>query len=93
LHSFDGQIDACVLLKHHEPPLLIVLRSLGKFFGLAGACVGFVSASPTLLAKLRKHLGPWTLPGPSRWIAKKALSDTKRLNQLVGRTGNTPSAE
>jgi len=54
---------------------LIVLRSLGKFFGLAGARVGFVFAEPVLLDQLYAHLGPWTVTAPSRWVATQALAD------------------
>lgn len=57
-------------------PNLIVLRSLGKFFGLAGIRVGFVCAEPHLLGLLREVLGPWTLSGPARQVARLALSDT-----------------
>lgn len=63
-------------LAHHVgPPGLIVLRSLGKFFGLAGARVGFVLAESTVLEGLREQLGPWTVTGPSRWVAARALGD------------------
>ena len=63
-------------MAHHVGlPGLIVLRSLGKFFGLAGARVGFVLAEPAVLEGLREHLGPWTVTGPSRWVAARALSD------------------
>ncbi|MGH8480243.1 MAG: threonine-phosphate decarboxylase CobD [Gammaproteobacteria bacterium] len=58
-------------------PGLIVLRSLGKFFGLAGARIGFVLAEPMWLERLRDHLGPWTLTGPSRWVAARALADRR----------------
>ena len=54
---------------------LIVLRSLGKFFGLAGARVGFVLAAAALLRELSEWLGPWTIAGPSRQVAKAALQD------------------
>jgi cobalamin biosynthetic protein CobC len=54
---------------------LVVLRSLGKFFGLAGARVGFVLAARPLLAALAERLGPWTVSGPSRLIACRALHD------------------
>lgn len=54
---------------------LIVLRSLGKFFGLAGARVGFVLAWPTLLEQLAMWLGPWAVSGPAREVARLALSD------------------
>lgn len=57
-------------------PGLIVLRSLGKFFGLAGARVGFVLAEPALLGQLAEHLGPWTVSGPSQAIARLALLDS-----------------
>ncbi|TVR66769.1 MAG: threonine-phosphate decarboxylase, partial [Candidatus Competibacteraceae bacterium] len=56
-------------------PGLIVLRSLGKFFGLAGARIGFVLAEPVLLERLRESLGPWTASGPGRWAATRALAD------------------
>ncbi len=54
---------------------LIVLRSLGKFFGLAGARVGFVLAWRELLNLLDEHLGPWTISGPSRFTSICALQD------------------
>ena len=54
---------------------LIVLRSLGKFFGLAGARVGFALAAEPILRALREELGPWTLCGASRSLARAALAD------------------
>ena len=57
-------------------PGLIVLRSLGKFFGLAGARVGFVLAEPAVLDALEARLGPWAVSAPSRWVARAALADT-----------------
>lgn len=54
---------------------LAVLRSAGKFFGLAGARAGFVCASPATLDALREWLGPWTLSGPTRQALKLALAD------------------
>ncbi len=53
----------------------VVLRSLGKFFGLAGARVGFVFAEPGWLDRLTELLGPWPISGPSRMIAAAALED------------------
>ncbi len=54
---------------------LIILRSLGKFFGLAGARVGFVLAEDRLLELMEEKQGPWSIAGPSRWVATEALSD------------------
>lgn len=59
-----------------EAPNLIVLRSLGKFFGLAGARVGFVFGAPEKLDRLREVLGPWPVSHPSRFVAKRALEDS-----------------
>lgn len=63
-----------------EAENLIVLRSLGKFFGLAGVRLGFVfmgaKAKLILLEKLKQKLSLWSLPGPSLWAAQQALSDT-----------------
>ncbi|MBI5938075.1 MAG: threonine-phosphate decarboxylase [Betaproteobacteria bacterium] len=58
-----------------ERPGLIVLRSLGKFFGLAGARVGFALAQPDLLQGLAERLGPWAVAGPARQVAERALRD------------------
>jgi cobalamin biosynthesis protein CobC len=86
-------------------PGLVVLRSLGKFFGLAGARVGFLFAEPELRERAAQALGPWTLSGPSRWIARSALEDrewqsamraalpsvSERLAELLSRRGLTPT--
>ncbi len=63
-------------------PGLIVLRSLGKFFGLAGARVGFTLAEPVVLGRLREALGPWTVSGPARWVAAQALQDRAWQEQM-----------
>jgi cobalamin biosynthetic protein CobC len=55
---------------------LIVLRSVGKFFGMAGARVGFLCANAALLDAAREQLGPWTVNGPARYALRHALSDT-----------------
>lgn len=69
-------------------PGLIVLRSLGKFFGLAGARVGFVLAEPVLLARLAERLGPWPLANASRWLASRALGDRDWQREARTRLAN-----
>lgn len=54
---------------------LLVLRSIGKFFGLAGARVGFLLGSRSILQAAQEYLGPWNVAGPSRWVATLALTD------------------
>jgi len=54
---------------------LVVLRSFGKFFGLAGLRLGFALAAPELAANLNRTLGPWAVSGPAIAIAEQALAD------------------
>lgn len=85
---------------------LVVLRSVGKFFGLAGARAGFVCAAPSLLDAMRERLGPWTLTGPTRHVLRAALADVdwqarardrllaagERLRALLAVHGIAPTA-
>jgi cobalamin biosynthetic protein CobC len=61
---------------HTGRPGLIVLRSVGKFFGLAGIRLGFVAAHADLLRDLADLLGPWTISGPAQQVALAALTDS-----------------
>jgi cobalamin biosynthetic protein CobC len=64
-------------------PGLVVLRSPGKFFGLAGMRLGFALGWPGLIAALAARLGPWAVSGPARWVGRRALAD--RTWQLAER--------
>lgn len=54
---------------------LIILRSLGKFFGLAGLRVGFAAGHPEDIENLRDDIGPWPVATPSLLAATCALDD------------------
>jgi cobalamin biosynthetic protein CobC len=54
---------------------IVVLRSFGKFFGLAGLRLGFALAAPALAARLRAGLGPWAVSGPALAIGTTAFAD------------------
>ncbi|MEW7858313.1 threonine-phosphate decarboxylase CobD [Pseudomonas chlororaphis] len=83
---------------------LIVLRSFGKFFGLAGARLGFVLAERKLLKLLAEQVGPWAVSGPTRVLGQVCLRDSQgherqrvrseaaslRLAQLLERHGLKP---
>jgi len=71
------------LVKVSQQPGLIVLRSIGKFFGLAGIRSGFVFSDKNFLDKLNEKLGQWTLTGVSRYITKCALMDSNWQRQTV----------
>jgi cobalamin biosynthetic protein CobC len=80
---------------------IVVLRSFGKFFGLAGLRLGFALAAPELAARLRAGLGPWAVAGPAIAIGTIALQDQAwaaatrarlaqsalRLDQVLGAAG------
>jgi cobalamin biosynthetic protein CobC len=56
-------------------PGLIVLCSMGKFFGLAGMRMGFVFGPEPIRDRMREELGPWAVSGPARHVAGVALRD------------------
>lgn len=70
-----------------ERPGLVVLRSLGKFFGLAGLRAGAVLTDPVLGEAVRAALGPWALSGPARHGMALALADTDWQRQAARRLG------
>lgn len=53
----------------------IILRSLGKFFGLAGLRVGFILSTQDWLDDFNRELGIWSVTGPSLYVAEQALRD------------------
>lgn len=54
---------------------VIVLRSPGKFFGLAGVRLGFALTATTWRERLKARLSPWAVSHPARWAARLALAD------------------
>lgn len=54
---------------------IVVLRSFGKFFGLAGLRLGFALAAPQLATRIAAILGPWAVSGPALAVGAKALAD------------------
>lgn len=77
---------------HSSPKNTIILKSFGKFWGLAGVRLGFAIGSPELIQRLRAHIGPWNASGPAIEIGTAALQDItwaqqtrKRLDQDAAR--------
>jgi cobalamin biosynthetic protein CobC len=64
---------------------IVVLRSFGKFFGLAGLRLGFALAAPSLVDRLDALLGPWAVAGPALFIGEKALADQAWRAQTLTR--------
>lgn len=86
--AFADSAPELSLAGHSRVPGLIVLRSLGKFFGLAGARVGFVLCESSLRCRLREALGPWPVSGPAREVAIHALRDSAWQTQQARRLGS-----
>jgi cobalamin biosynthetic protein CobC len=53
----------------------VVLRSLGKFYGLPGLRLGFAAGRPDLVARLERFFGAWPVSGPALVIGQAALAD------------------
>ncbi len=80
---------------------LMVLRSFGKFYGLAGVRLGFLVAEPALAARARQALGDWPVSGPAiaagltayadpAWAddtRRRLVADAARLDALLGQAG------
>src|SRR5215472_10623707 len=64
---------------------IVVLRSSGKFFGLAGIRLGFALAPPQLAGRLSAKLGPWAVSGPALAIGTTALADRAWIDEARNR--------
>lgn len=62
-------------LAQAPPANAIILRSFGKFWGLAGLRLGFVIAAPGLLEIIAQAAGPWSVNGPALEIGAAAMAD------------------
>ncbi|MEM6848898.1 MAG: aminotransferase class I/II-fold pyridoxal phosphate-dependent enzyme [Pseudomonadota bacterium] len=56
------------------PPQTLVLRSVGKFYGLGGLRLAFAAGDPELIAPIEEAIGPWPVSGPALAVSA-ALGD------------------
>jgi cobalamin biosynthetic protein CobC len=76
--AFADLEDDCLSLAGALPhPAIIVLRSFGKTYGLAGVRLGFALAAPARAMRIRDALGPWAVSGPAIAVGSTALADHK----------------
>lgn len=54
---------------------IVVFRSFGKFFGLAGLRLGFAIGPESIVDRFRVMLGPWAVSGPALFVGAEALRD------------------
>ena len=66
-------------------PGVVILKSFGKFWGLAGLRLGFAIGDPELIARLAAWQGPWAVSGPALRTGRLALEDTAWATQTRAR--------
>jgi len=71
-----ADVDPALSVAAQASDTVIVLRSLGKFWGLAGLRLGFVLAGPRRLGQVAEGAGLWPVSGPALAIGAAALADT-----------------
>jgi len=81
----DMRPETCLApLAGEAMPNLLVFRSFGKFFGLAGLRLGFAVGPAGLLERLEDWLGPWAVSGPALAIATELMaSDTAAIGRAI----------
>ena len=71
--DFEPQGNSVAACLPH--PAVVILRSFGKTYGLAGLRLGFALAAPGRAVAIRAALGPWAVSGPALAIGCQALAD------------------
>jgi cobalamin biosynthetic protein CobC len=98
--DIDPAISAVALCP--DLPVL-VLRSFGKFYGLAGLRLGFALGASDFIGRVAAALGPWPCSGPALAIGTAALGDqawadrtrsalqeqARKLDELLAQAGFT----
>lgn len=73
--SFCDVVPEQSLMPLAVEPGHVILKSFGKFWGLAGTRLGFVIGDAALLKQLQQQFGPWAVSGPALHIGTRALKD------------------
>lgn len=79
--SFCDVTPAHSFITRTSDKRVVVLKSFGKFWGLAGLRLGFAIGHPETLAPMVEMLGPWPVAGPALEIGTRALTDLKWANE------------
>jgi cobalamin biosynthetic protein CobC len=73
--SFVDAVPDLSLASEARREGFLILRSFGKFYGLAGLRLGFVLGPAADVAMLAAMAGPWPVSGPAIAIGRRALLD------------------
>ncbi|MEN2994742.1 MAG: threonine-phosphate decarboxylase CobD [Thermodesulfovibrio sp.] len=69
------------LIKEAISSNIIVLRSLTKFYGLAGVRFGYAVAHTKIIEKMKRYRQPWSINSIAQWIAEEIIKDEDFKNQ------------
>jgi cobalamin biosynthetic protein CobC len=85
--SFADAVPGASLASEAGRPGLLILRSFGKFYGLAGLRLGFVLGSDADVGALAAMAGPWPISGAAIEIGRRALLDRAWAEATRARLG------
>ncbi|QOZ67956.1 threonine-phosphate decarboxylase [Bradyrhizobium arachidis] len=85
--SFVDAVPHLSLAPEADRPGLLILRSFGKFYGLAGLRLGFAIGNAADIAKLAAMSGPWPISGAAIAIGGRALRDDAWAEATSARLG------
>ncbi|HQU68796.1 MAG TPA: threonine-phosphate decarboxylase CobD [Albidovulum sp.] len=83
--SFADPLPDLSLAAKAGQPGVFLLRSFGKFYGLAGLRLGFVIGNETEIARLADMSGPWPVSGAAIAVGRAALADRDWARETTAR--------
>lgn len=83
--SFADPMPELSLASQAGQPGLFLLRSFGKFYGLAGLRLGFTIGNAAEIAALAEMSGPWPISGAAIAIGRAALTDRDWARETTAR--------
>lgn len=88
--AFADAVPDCSLARHiDDGRQLVIFRSFGKFFGLAGVRLGFMLGPVRMIARMRALLGGWPLSAAAIAIGTAAYRD----GEWIARTRHALQAQ
>ena len=75
-----------------QHPRIVILRSFGKFYGLAGLRLGFVIGDPDLIRRLRAHQGDWPVSADAIAAGLAAYADDAWADRTRARLARRAAA-
>ncbi|MGY8676358.1 threonine-phosphate decarboxylase CobD [Bradyrhizobium sp. UFLA05-153] len=85
--SFADALPELSLAREAGQGGLLILRSFGKFYGLAGLRLGFVLGADADIAALSAIAGPWPVSGAAIAVGRRALRDREWASATTARLG------